>query len=149
MRKNEYNGTREIEEKITSIFTLNGSQYEPVDHLEAGEIGIVYGLNNARIGDVLGNSKNLKKHHKLATPTLTVRVYPLKEEKLDDLLAAFRLLEEEDPLLNVQWLDNERELHVQLMGMVQMEILTGIIKNRFNLHNRRKIHSNGNKTIGL
>lgn len=133
VRKNVYNSTREIEEKITSIFKVNGSQYEPVDHLEAGEIGIVCGLNNARIGDVLGNSKNLKKHHKLATPTLTVRVYPLKEEKLDDLLAAFRLLEEEDPLLNVQWLDNERELHVQLMGIVQMEILTGIIKNRFNL----------------
>ena len=133
VRKSVYNCTKDIDEKITSIFKVNGSSYEPVSYLEAGEIGVVCGLNSAGVGDILGNTKNLKKNHKLASPTLTVRVYPSREEKLDDLVAALRILEEEDPLLNVQWLDYERELHVQLMGMVQMEILTKIIKNRFNL----------------
>jgi ribosomal protection tetracycline resistance protein len=133
VRKNVHNSTRGVDEKITSIYKVNGSQYEPVSYLEAGDLGIVYGLDSARVGDVLGTSKVFKKQHKIASPTLTVRVYPSRDEKLDDLVAAFKILEEEDPLLNLQWLDYERELHVQLMGMVQMEILAGIIKNRFNL----------------
>jgi ribosomal protection tetracycline resistance protein len=133
VRKNVYNHTRGVEEKITSIFRLNGSQYEPVGILEAGDIGIVCGLSSAKIGDVLGRSKKSAKQHKIAMPTLTVRAYPLKEEKLDELVEAFRYLEDEDPLLNVQWQDYERELHVQLMGIVQMEILTKVIKNRFNI----------------
>lgn len=133
VRKNIYNSTRDVEEKITSIFKVNGSSYEPVSYLEAGEIGIVCGLSSAKIGDILGNTKILPKQHRLAVPTLTVRVYPLKEEKLDELVEAFKYLQDEDPLLNVQWQDNERELHVQFMGIVQMEILTRIIKNRFNL----------------
>jgi ribosomal protection tetracycline resistance protein len=133
VRKNVYNSTRHREEKITSIFKVNGGKYEPVSCLEAGEIGIVCGLNSARIGDTLGRTNSPKKQHRLATPTLTVRVHPSREDKLDDLVAALKLLEEEDPLLNVQWLDYERELHVQLMGMVQLEILTGIVRNRFNL----------------
>lgn len=133
VRKNVYNSTREIDEKITSIFKVNGSQYEPVSFLKAGEIGIVCGLNNAMVGDSLGNLKGNKKHLSLAAPTLRVRVYPAQREKLDDLVEALRFLEEEDPLLNVQWVDEERELHVQLMGLIQMEILTEIIKSRFNL----------------
>lgn len=133
VRKNVYNSTREIDEKITSIFKVNGSQYEPVSFLQAGEIGIVCGLNNAMVGDSLGNLKGNKKYLSLAAPTLRVRVYPAQREKLDDLVEALRFLEEEDPLLNVQWVDEERELHVQLMGLIQMEILTEIIKSRFNL----------------
>jgi ribosomal protection tetracycline resistance protein len=133
IRKEVYNSTKDAQEKITSIFKFNGSQFEPAAFLEAGEIGIVCGLSSASVGDILGSANGLKKHHKLASPTLTVRVYPSREEKLDDLVAAIKILEEEDPLLNVQWLDYERELHVQLMGMVQMEILTRILKNRFNI----------------
>lgn len=133
VKKNVYNSTKAIDEKINYIFKVNGSQYEPVDHLEAGEIGIISGLNSAAVGDILGNSKKLKKRQSLAVPTLTVRVYPSKEQELDALVSAMKILEEEDPILNVKWLDNERELHVNLMGMVQMEILTKIIKNRFKL----------------
>lgn len=133
VRKNVYNSSRDMDEKINFLFKANGSQYEAVGHLEAGDIGIVSGLTNARIGDVLGNPKGLKKHHKLASPTLTVKVYPVLPQKLDDLVAALRILEDEDPLLNVQWHDAERELHVQIMGMVQMEILAGVIKSRFKI----------------
>lgn len=133
VRKSVYNSSRDIEEKVTSIFKFNGSKFEPAPYLEGGEIGIVCGLNSAAVGDVLGNGAELKKHHKIASPTLIVRVHSSKEEKLEELVKALKILEEEDPLLNVQWLDYERELHVQLMGMVQMEILTKIIKDRFNL----------------
>jgi ribosomal protection tetracycline resistance protein len=133
IRKNIYNSTKDAEDKVTSIFKFNGSQFEPAQHLEAGEIGIVCGLNSTSVGDELGSKKVVKRQRKIASPMLTVKVYPERREKLDELVAVMRILEEEDPLLNVQWLDYERELHVQLMGMVQMEILTRIIKNRFNI----------------
>lgn len=128
-----YNHSRGIEEKITGIFKINGSSFEPVEFLEAGEIGILYGLASVRIGDVFGNIKRLKKFPKIACPTLTVRVLPVKKEQLDHMVEAFQRLEEEDPLLNVMWMPIERELHVKLMGMIQMEILTGVIKSRFGL----------------
>lgn len=133
LKKNVYNSTKAVDEKVDGIFKMNGDRYEPVDHLESGEIGIVYGINSASIGDILGNSKKIKKHLSLAVPTLTVRVYPSKEQELDALVYAMKILEEEDPILNVKWQDDERELHVDLMGMVQMEILTKIIKSRFRL----------------
>ncbi len=133
VRKNVYNNTRGLEEKIYSIFKVIGSEYKPVSYLEAGEIGIVYGLHNARIGDVLGYQENVKTLHHFASPALSVKVYPSRGDKMDELVLALRILEEEDPLLNVQWHDNERELQVQLMGMIQMEILTRIIKSRFHL----------------
>lgn len=128
-----FNYTRGIEEKITGIFKANGSSIEPVDVLEAGEIGILSGLDSVKIGDVFGNNKRLKKLPKIASPTLTVRVLPEKAEQLDYMVEAFKRLEEEDPLLNVKWMPFERELHVQLMGMIQMEILTDVIRNRFDL----------------
>lgn len=133
IRKNIYNSTKAAEDKVTLIFKFNGSQFEPAAYLEAGDIGIVCGLSSASVGDVLGSKGGVKRQRKIASPMLTVRVYPEKREKLDDLVAVMRLLEEEDPLLNVQWLDYEREIHVHLMGMVQMEILTKIIKSRFNI----------------
>lgn len=133
VRGTVHNYTRNIEEKITGIFKVNGSEYEAAATMEAGEIGILYGLNNTKSGDVLGSPKNIKKKFSIASPTLTVQAFPKMPEQLDNVVYAFRILEEEDPLLNVQWLDNQRELHVQLMGMVQMEILTKIIKDRFNL----------------
>lgn len=128
-----YNHTREKEEKITGIFKIKGSSFEPVDVLEAGEIGILYGFESVRIGDIFGSIKSFRKFPKIASPTLTVRVLPVKKEQLDSMVEAFQMLEEEDPLLNVKWMPLERELHVQLMGMIQMEILTGVIKSRFGL----------------
>jgi ribosomal protection tetracycline resistance protein len=133
VREMIYNYTRGVEEKITGIFKVNGSQFEPVEVLEAGEIGILSGLESVKIGDIFGNSRRFKKLPKIASPTLTVRVLPVRGEQLDYMMEAFRRLEEEDPLLNVKWLTLERELHVQLMGMIQMEILTGVIKSRFDL----------------
>lgn len=128
-----YNHTRGKEEKITGIFKINGSSFEPVEVLEAGEIGILYGLESVKIGDIFGNIESFKKFPKIASPTLTVRVLPVKKEQLDYMVEAFQRLEEEDPLLNIKWMVVERELHVQLMGMIQMEILTGVIKSRFDL----------------
>lgn len=128
-----FNHTRNKTEKINGIFKVNGSEYEPVDILEAGEIGLVSGLESTVIGDVFGNPEGLKRKAQIAFPTLTVRVQPARAEQLDNMVAAFQRLEEEDPLLSIKWLSEERELHVSLMGMVQMEILTGVIKARFDL----------------
>jgi ribosomal protection tetracycline resistance protein len=49
------------------------------------------------------------------------------------LMEALEELEEEDPLLHVQRVKEKEELHIQIMGMVQLEILESILKNRFNL----------------
>jgi ribosomal protection tetracycline resistance protein len=134
VKKYIYNSTKDIEEKVNMIFKVKGSSYEPAGYLQAGDIGIIYGLNSARVGDIIGRPKATRKYHKLASPTLAVRVHASRLERLEDLVEAFKILEEEDPLLNVQWKENERELHVHLMGIVHMQILTEIVKSRFKLN---------------
>ena len=133
VRDTIYNSTRQTEEKITAIFKACGSQFLPASTLQSGELGILCGLSSAKIGDVFGSMDCLKKHSRITSPTLTVQVYPQNPARLDALVEAVRCLEEEDPLLNVRWQEEERQLHLQLMGKVQMEIISTILKKRFKL----------------
>lgn len=133
VRDSIYNQSKKIYEKVTHLFQVNGNQYKPVDYLSAGEIGVIGGLNQTKIGDLIGENNFMSKNYKLASPTLTVKVYPSQHSKLDRLVEILLILEEEDPLLNVSWKQEERELTVQLMGVIQMEILTNVIKTRFNV----------------
>lgn len=61
------------------------------------------------------------------------RVYPAPEADPHKLLSCMRVLEEEDPLLSVQWNEALREIHVSLMGEVQLEILKRALADRFGM----------------
>ena len=50
------------------------------------------------------------------------------------VVQAFQELSDEDPLLDVQWLQDERELHVKVMGPIQLEILSSVLETRYGLH---------------
>ncbi len=133
VRDTIYNNTKNQYEKVTKIFKVEGTKLIQKEYLKGGEIGIITGLKYATIGDVIG--KKYRKNHlfHMVKPTLTVRVYPKQDKDLKSLVECFNYLDEEDPYLNVNWQEKEKELHVQLMGIIQMEILTKIIKDRFNI----------------
>lgn len=50
-----------------------------------------------------------------------------------ELVQAVEVLEEEDPLLNFQWIKEKNELHIQIMGMIQVEILEAVLLDRFSI----------------
>jgi ribosomal protection tetracycline resistance protein len=128
-----YNHTQSIQEKVTQIRKVEGGRTEDLGLLEAGDIAAVCGLTQVRIGDVLGGPESIPPEAQLAVPLLTVRVHWANEEQYPQVVQALQELSDEDPLLDVQWLQDERELHAKVMGPIQLEILSSILETRYGL----------------
>lgn len=128
-----HNATLDVREKITQIRKLDLGRSEDVGLLRAGDIAAVYGMSRTRIGDILGSAAGVPGERKLAVPLLTVQVRWSSEAEYPKVVAAFQELADEDPLLDVQWLQDERELHLKVMGPIQVEVLTAVLKTRFRL----------------
>ncbi|OKP98953.1 translation factor GTPase family protein [Paenibacillus sp. P46E] len=127
------NYSQELQGKVTQIRKVEGGRTEDVGTLEAGDIAVVYGLTGVRIGDVLGLPDAIPQEAKLAVPLLTVRVHWEADIDEHQVIGAFQELADEDPLLDTQWLQDERELHIKVMGPIQLEILDSVLDSRYGL----------------
>ena len=119
--------------KISQIFDPEGN---PAGKLLPGGIGIVYGLGNVSIGHVLGNTALLPRRvepGRLRTPLITVQVIPEKPEQMQALHQACTVLSGEDPLLRAEYIRSLNELHLQVMGTIQLEVLEELLLTRFDL----------------
>jgi ribosomal protection tetracycline resistance protein len=132
-RDSIYNATRDVWDKVTQIRKVDGRKSEDVGLLQAGDIAAVYGLAQARIGDIVGSPEGVPGERRLAVPLLTVQVHWANEAEYPAVVAAFQELADEDPLLDLQWLQDERELHLKVMGTIQMEVLAHLMRSRFGL----------------
>lgn len=130
------NVTQGVEEKVTQIRKIDGRKAEDIGFVTAGDIAAVCGLTQVRIGDVLGRADSVPPSPQMAVPLLTVQVHAESETQYPSLVAALQELTDEDPLLDLQWLQEERELHVKVMGAIQLEILTSLLSSRFGLQVR-------------
>lgn len=119
-------------EKATQIRRFTGAKSQNIDILHAGEIAAVYGLNALKAGDIIGKQP-LERFCPLTFPLLTVQVFPEEEQDLIGLADALKELSEEDPLLDLEWLKEERELHLKITGKIQLEILSEILWDRYQL----------------
>ena len=126
------NATQGTQEKVTQIRRILASRHEDTGELRAGEIGSVCGLQ-ARIGDILGDPAPVPGTFRLAVPLLAVQAFAAQEAEFPRLVAALKELADEDPLLELQWLREERELHLRIMGVIQMEVLASLLRTRFGL----------------
>jgi small GTP-binding protein len=132
-RDSVFNKTKNLEEKISQIRRTHANKHVDTGVLRAGDIGAVYGWNNAGIGDIIGSSEYIPKEQRLAVPHLTVQVYNKNDGDYLRLAEALQELTDEDPLLSLEWLKNEREIHIKIMGTIQLEVLAAILKTRFGL----------------
>lgn len=127
------NYSQDIQGKVTQIRKVEGGRVEDVGALEAGDIAVVYGLSGVRVGDVLGHPEAIPQEAKLAVPLLTVRVHWGVDTDDHKVIGALQELADEDPLLDTQWLQDERELHIKVMGPIQLEILDSVMVERYGL----------------
>lgn len=118
-------------EKVSSIRLYNGSRFETVNIVEAGQLFAVTGLNNTYIGQYLGEAHNEIKYEMLSTLKSKVIFDDKLNEK--DVLSYFKILEIEDPSLNILWNEALREIEVHIMGVFQLEILKELLLERFKL----------------
>ena len=119
-------------QKITQIRKCSGSRQIDVGTLRAGDMGAVYGLSKVKVGDLIGEQLE-KKGYSLAAALLKVQVIPQKSEELSSLVHALRELEEEDPLLSVDWEKEDREVHIRITGMIQLEVIASLLRERYQL----------------
>ena len=119
------------EEKADQLRIYDGAQYTLVDQVEAGSVCAVTGLDKSFAGQGLGIESDSELP--VLAPVLTYRL--ILPEGCDTLsaLGNLRQLEEEEPQLHLVWKEVVREIHVQVMGEVQIEILKRVILERFGL----------------
>ncbi len=125
------NNTTGLTEKVAQIKKQFTGKIMDMKSLESGDIGILTGLSNTTAGDILGSAKNIPRFTSLQTPLMTVSILPQDDLDFTRLAHALEIMNMEDPKLNLMWYKDERELHVNLMGFVQKEIITTELEDRF------------------
>ena len=116
-------------EKVNQIRVYSGERFTAVPLAEAGTVCAVTGVTFTRPGDGLGVEQNAALP--VLEPVLTYRVDLPDGIDTHTALSKLKLLEAEDPQLNVVWDERLAEIRVQLMGEIQLEVLRSIISDRF------------------
>ena len=119
------------EEKIDQIRIYSGSKYETVDKIKAGSICAVTGLSKTFPGEGLGKEFSEKKP--ILEPVLNYQIILPEGCNVHEMLNNLRELEDEDPGLSIVWNEKLKEVHVKLMGEIQVEIIKDVILKRFSV----------------
>lgn len=117
-------------EKADQVRVYSGAKFTTVDSVVAGTVCAVTGLTRTFPGAGLG--KESDGVNPVLQPVLTYTLLP-GECDIHACLVALRELEDEDPLLHVVWQSHLEEVHLQLMGAVQLEVIQQMIHDRFGL----------------
>lgn len=118
-------------EKVDEVRLYQGASFETVAEVPAGQICAVTGLSRAVPGCALG-AESAGEEPVLA-PVLSYQVIPSEGLDVTTLVRALRELASEDPLLGVAWHEQLQEVHVQLMGEVQQDVVREQLRERYGM----------------
>lgn len=119
----------QCQEKINQIRVYQGSKYESVSYVEAGQLVGVTGLCDFRIFDGIGDL--VERHSCELLPALSVTVLYDSSINPLEMLSYFRRLEDEDPSLGVVWNEETKQIQIQIMGIIQLDVLKNLMKERY------------------
>ena len=118
-----------FEEKISQIRLYSGDKFTAPEEIPAGTLAAVTGLSETFAGQTLGAEP--AGLDPVLEPVMTYRIGLPNGEDPVVVMKKLQMLEEEDPELHLIW--QRGEIHVEIMGQVQMEILKALVKQRFGL----------------
>ena len=119
------------EEKIVQLRQYSGDKFTAVEQASAGTICAVTGLSATYAGQGLGASMHAAKA--LLEPVMTYRLRLPAGCDPVTVLPKLRQLEEEDPQLHIFWDSRLQQIHMQIMGQIQQEVICQLIRQRFNI----------------
>ncbi|MBK7173748.1 MAG: TetM/TetW/TetO/TetS family tetracycline resistance ribosomal protection protein [Bacteroidales bacterium] len=120
--------------KVIQVRKVLPGKHEEIGFVDAGNIAGLCGLSNVRIGDFLGSEPlQLPPAVRIQQPLFIVQVKAINEKDYPALAAALQELAEEDPSLEFEWLREEAELQLKMMGWIQMEVMEKILLDRFSI----------------
>ena len=119
------------DEKVNQIRVYSADKYTAVQEAVAGNICALTGLSDTYAGQAIGDEK--EDNSPVLTPVLNYKInLPAGVDPMQ-MLPKLRAIEEEEPQLHIEWDENFKEIHVQVMGPVMIEVLQNIIKERFGI----------------
>ncbi|MEG2732035.1 MAG: TetM/TetW/TetO/TetS family tetracycline resistance ribosomal protection protein [Clostridium sp.] len=119
------------EEKVNQIRIYSGEKYDAVAEAQAGTVCAVLGLTKTTPGEGLGITP--ASNDPVLEPVLTYRLELPEGIDAASILPKLNRLEEEEPELHLIWEAGKKEIHVQIMGEIQMEVLKSLIAERFGI----------------
>ena len=119
------------QEKADQLRLYSGEKFTPLEEAQAGTVCAVTGLTRTWPGEGLGFEA--EGEAPLLEPVLTYQLLLPNGDDPFTVLPRLRQLEEEDPMLRVVWDEKLGEIHVRLMGQVQLEVLRRLLHDRFGL----------------
>ncbi len=128
-----HNATRDLDKKVNLIKYLSTRGWQNVSELSAGEVGVVTGLKSAQIGDQLGTPSELTNKHLSVSPFI-VQVIADDPKDYSALAESLSILNLEEPNLNFDWDREERQLNIEVMGYIHIQIIQQTIFYRFGLN---------------
>ncbi|GAB5613630.1 TetM/TetW/TetO/TetS family tetracycline resistance ribosomal protection protein [Faecalimonas hominis] len=117
------------DEKVEQIRIYSGTSYQAVNEVAAGTICAVMGLTSSKAGEGLG--KELQSEKPMLEPVLTYRIQFPEGSDIHGMFLNLKQLEEEEPELHIVRNKESGEIHAQVMGEIQLEILKSLISERF------------------
>lgn len=121
-------------EKVSQLRIYSGEKFEAVNEVHAGMICAAAGLSRTSAGQGLGECSEAALP--VLEPVLTYRVELPEGTDAASVLPRLMQLEEEEPELHIVWEEEKKEIHAQIMGEIQMEILKSLIAERFGIEIR-------------
>ncbi len=120
------------EEKINEIRIYSGEKYKSVQEATFGMVCAVTGISASFPGQGLGTEQDITAF--TFEPVFSYKVQLEEGYDISTALKNLKKLEEEDSQLRVKWLEAIGEIHIQLMGEIQSEVLRSVLKNRFDMN---------------
>lgn len=124
----------EWEEKADQLRIYSGSNFIQAKEVKAGEICAVTGLTKTYSGEGIGIEKAARKP--TLDPVLTYRITLPDGCDVHYTFLKLRQLEEEEPQMHIVWQEETNEIHAQIMGEVQIEVMQSLILERFGIEVR-------------
>ncbi len=120
------------EEKVSQLRIYSGAKFTPVDKVCAGQVCAVTGLSLSYAGQGFGSMADAAAP--VLEPILRYSVQLPADVQVHTALMALRKLEQEDPQLHVSFSSQLQEIHVLLMGEIQLAVLQHLLAERFGIH---------------
>ncbi|MDA1800680.1 elongation factor G [Bacillus cereus group sp. BY6-1LC] len=120
-------------EKIKKMCIFHNGDAIQISTVPSGEFCKVWGLNDIKIGDIIGERTDYIKDIHFAEPQMEAAIDAVPKERIHDLYAALMELCEEDPLIQVWKDDVHNELYIRLFGEVQKEVIETTLFEKYKL----------------
>jgi len=130
-----YNASTGKKERISRIMQMHANKQQPMDQIEAGDIGAAVGFKTIRTGDTLCEEKHqvILESMTFPEPVISISIEPKTQKDIDKMTAALAKLAEEDPTFKVKTDEDSGQTIISGMGELHLDILIDRLKREFNV----------------